>query len=85
MRGWLVTQVNGMTLQVAVKHHVFLFDMTVLPMEPGNTLDECLTRLMTSSQVIKLGCGISGDLKQLASAFPSTQAFKRVAGVVELR
>ena len=72
-----------MVAQVATPERAFLFDL--LALHSADVLDDCLIRLFTSPQPLKLGCGLSGDLRQLASGYPDMQAFKHAAGIVELR
>ena len=90
-----------MTVQVATFDQVFIFDLPALckldvgevlgaskPLDCSgklSPLDACLTAILALPQPRKLGCGIAGDLRLMASAFPHMQAFRHAAGLVELR
>ena len=64
---------------------VFLFDLLALPLDAGGALDRCLKQLLGFEKPWKLGCGLAGDLLQLARAFPAMSAFHHAAGTLELR
>lgn len=80
---------------MATADQVFIFDLLALPAAEAaasadavrfsGLLDACLTLVLASPHPLKLGCGIAGDLRQLAAAFPSMRCFAQVAGVVEIR
>jgi hypothetical protein len=72
-------------LQLATRKSALLFDLLTLAPQHSAALDACLAQLFESSAVLKLGFGLTGDLAKLAGSWPDVQAFKVVAGVLDLR
>jgi hypothetical protein len=72
-------------LQLATRKSAVLFDLLTLAPKHPAALDACLLPLFESSEVLKLGFGLTGDLAKLAGSWPDVQAFRVVAGVLDLR
>lgn len=72
-------------LQLATRHSAVLFDLITLASSHPAALDACLCPLFSSSDVLKLGFELHGDLSKLAGSWPAVAAFRAVAGVLDLR
>ncbi|WIA30602.1 hypothetical protein OEZ86_000682 [Tetradesmus obliquus] len=72
-------------LQLATRKAALLFDLLALAPHHPTALDACLAPIFESPEVLKLGFGLTGDLAKLAGSWPEVQAFKVVAGVLDLR
>jgi hypothetical protein len=72
-------------LQLATRKSAVLFDLLTLATQHAAALDACLAPLFESVGVLKLGFGLTGDLAKLAGSWPDVQAFRVVAGVLDLR
>ncbi|KAF6257473.1 hypothetical protein COO60DRAFT_1701845 [Scenedesmus sp. NREL 46B-D3] len=72
-------------LQLATRKSAVLFDLLTLAPQHPAALDACLAPLFASPEVLKLGFGLAGDLAKLAGSWPDVQAFRVVAGVLDLR
>ena len=78
----MLNEVAPSVMQLATQTHAILFDMPALH---GNAaLDELLTRLMSSADVVKAGCGIKEDARMLWRSYPDMQAFRVTAGLLDL-
>jgi hypothetical protein len=71
--------------QLATRKSAVLFDLLTLAPKHPAALDACLLPMFESSEVLKLGFGLTGDLAKLAGSWPDVQAFRVVAGVLDLR
>ena len=69
-------------MQVATRSHVLLFDM--LRLQESQALDICLTTLLQSSSVVKLGCRLSDDVSKLHRSYPGMQAFQQALALLDL-
>ncbi|OQR83877.1 hypothetical protein ACHHYP_18027 [Achlya hypogyna] len=72
-------------LQIAVRdakgvEEVFVLDLLALAVDDYN---EMLTELFCASDIIKLGQGLLGDLKELHEAYPAASCFRQMHSVVE--
>eukprot|EP00882_Tetradesmus_deserticola_P017458 GHRQ01018700.1.p1 GENE.GHRQ01018700.1~~GHRQ01018700.1.p1 ORF type:complete len:158 (+),score=41.33 GHRQ01018700.1:308-781(+) len=72
-------------LQLATREAAVLLDLLALATQHAAALDACLAPLFDSPEVLKLGFGLAGDLAKLAGSWPDVQAFREVAGVLDLR
>jgi hypothetical protein len=71
--------------QLATRKSAVLFDLLTLAPQHPAALDACLFPLFESTEVLKLGFGLTGDLAKLAGSWPDVQTFRVVAGVLDLR
>ena len=69
-------------MQVATHNDVLLFDM--LRLQESQALDICLTTLLQSSSVVKLGCRLSDDMSKLHRSYPGMQAFQQALALLDL-
>lgn len=69
-------------MQVATHSEVLLIDM--LGLHGNQALDDCLSFLLQSSHITKLGCRLSDDLNKLHRSYPDMQAFKHGATLLDL-
>ena len=60
-----------------------IFDLYKLHSSP--ILDEALASILWDEHILKLGCGVSSDMKSAAKSYSHMTAFKQVRGVVDLR
>ena len=60
-----------------------IFDLYKLHSSP--LLDQGLTSILWDEHILKLGCGVSNDMKSAANSYAHMAAFRKVRGVVELR
>ena len=67
---------------VATHSQVLLFDM--LRLQESQALDTCLTSLLQSSSVVKLGCRLSDDVSKLHRSYPGMQAFQQAEALLDL-
>lgn len=72
-------------MQVATRKAAVLFDLITLASQHPAALDDCLQPLFASSETLKLGFAVSGDVAKLANSWPQIQAFQHVAGVLDLK
>ena len=72
-------------LQVGTRTSVVLFDLLQLCTHHHAALESCLGPLLSSPAVLKLGFEVAGDLAKLANSWPAVEAFRVVAGVLDLR
>lgn len=69
-------------MQVATPSQVLLIDM--LRLHGSQALDECLTALLQSSSITKLGCCLSDDVSKLHRSYPGMQAFQTAVALLDL-
>ncbi|KAJ9518657.1 hypothetical protein QJQ45_018654, partial [Haematococcus lacustris] len=53
--------------------------------EVRRAMDACLSSVLHDPRCLKLGLEVVGDLRKLASSWPSMQAFQQVVNVLEVR
>ena len=74
---------SSLISQVASRDAAFVFDL--LALHTSKALDDCLTQLMSSRSILKLGCALSGDWQKLAASYPDMQAFHGAQHLLELK
>ncbi|KAE8706432.1 Polynucleotidyl transferase isoform 3 [Hibiscus syriacus] len=63
-------------MQIASDKKVFIFDLIKLYKDVPAVLDNCLTRILQSSRILKLGYSFHCDLKKLAQSYGDLKCFK---------
>ena len=69
-------------VQVATHSAVLLFDM--LKLNTSAALDECLSNLLHSTAILKLGCRLSDDVTKLHRSYPDMLAFQKAEALLDL-
>eukprot|EP00775_Hariotina_reticulata_P004540 gene4540-4792_t len=72
-------------LQVASHDAAVVFDLIALVQQHPTSLDRLLGPLFADPDVLKLGFEVAGDLNKLCTSWPQVEAFKLVAGVLDLK
>ncbi len=62
---------------------MFVLDLLALRSHP-DLVNDALSPMLTAPHVLKMGCGLSADLKKVAAVFPLLPAFAVVQGCVDL-
>lgn len=78
----VLTKASFGFMQVATNSQVLLFDM--LRLQDSQALDTCLTSLLQSSSIVKLGCRLSDDVSKLHRSYPGMQAFQQALALLDL-
>ena len=78
----VLTKASCGFMQVATHSQVLLFDM--LRLQESQALDTCLTSLLQSSSIVKLGCRLSDDVSKLHRSYPGMQAFQQALALLDL-
>jgi hypothetical protein len=80
------------TLQIATRsgdwqEHAFLVDLLTISRSIAlmQDLDECLATPFQNAECIKLGQGLTCDLKELVASYPRLKAFQITKGVLEMQ
>ncbi|KAE8685016.1 Polynucleotidyl transferase isoform 3 [Hibiscus syriacus] len=63
-------------MQIASDKKVFIFDLIKLYEDVPDVLDNCLTRILQSPVILKLGYSFQCDIKQLAQSYGDLKCFK---------
>ncbi|KAK8495910.1 hypothetical protein V6N13_031891 [Hibiscus sabdariffa] len=63
-------------LQIASDKKVFILDLIKLYEDVPDVLDNCLTRILQSPRILKLGYSFQCDVKQLAQSYGDLKCFK---------
>ncbi|XVE89580.1 hypothetical protein DITRI_Ditri20bG0007500 [Diplodiscus trichospermus] len=63
-------------MQIASDKMVFVFDLIKLYEDVPGVLDDCLTRVLHSPRILKLGYNFQCDVKQLAQSYGDLECFK---------
>ncbi|XVF31445.1 hypothetical protein REPUB_Repub16aG0146700 [Reevesia pubescens] len=63
-------------MQIASDKMVFIFDLMKLNKDVPDILDNCLTRILQSPRILKLGYNFQCDAKQLAQSYGDLECFK---------
>ncbi|OMP10957.1 hypothetical protein COLO4_04134 [Corchorus olitorius] len=63
-------------MQIASDKMVFIFDLIKLYEDVPDVLDNCLTRILQSPRILKLGYNFQCDVKQLAQSYGDLECFK---------
>ncbi|KAF7805066.1 exonuclease mut-7-like protein isoform X1 [Senna tora] len=72
-------------LQIASGRRVYVFDLIKLNQEVPDILDDCLTRILQSPTILKLGYDILCDIKQLAHSYEKLKCFKNFESLLDLQ
>ncbi len=78
----VLTKASFGFMQVATHSHVLLFDM--LRLQDSQALDTCLTSLLQSSSIVKLGCRLLDDVSKLHRSYPGMQAFQQALALLDV-
>ncbi|XP_057423230.1 uncharacterized protein LOC130717128 [Lotus japonicus] len=72
-------------MQIATEKMAFIFDLIKLHREVPDSLDDCLTRILLSSRILKLGYNFQCDIKQLASSYGELKCFKNYEMLLDIQ
>ncbi|GFZ07199.1 polynucleotidyl transferase, ribonuclease H-like superfamily protein [Actinidia rufa] len=72
-------------MQIASEKVVFILDLIKLFEDVPDILDNCLTRILHSPRIIKLGYNFQCDVKQLAHSYGELKCFKHYEMLLDLQ
>ncbi|EEF49941.1 3-5 exonuclease, putative [Ricinus communis] len=72
-------------MQIASDKMVFIFDLIKLFEDVPDTLDNCLTRILQSPRILKLGYNFQCDTKQLAQSYGELKCFKHYEMLLDIQ
>ncbi|MED6167179.1 hypothetical protein PIB30_000430 [Stylosanthes scabra] len=72
-------------MQIASEKKAFIFDLIKLHSEVPDTLDDCLTRILMSPRLLKLGYNFQCDIRQLAQSYPELKCFKNYELLLDIQ
>ncbi|XP_004495673.1 uncharacterized protein [Cicer arietinum] len=72
-------------MQIASEKKVFIIDLIKLHREVPESLDNCLTRILLSSGILKLGYNFQCDIKQLAHSYEELKCFKNYKRLLDIQ
>ncbi|CAK7340575.1 unnamed protein product [Dovyalis caffra] len=72
-------------MQIASDKTVFIFDLIKLFEDVPDILDNCLTRILQSPRILKLGYNFQCDIKQLAHAYGGLKCFKNYEMLLDIQ
>lgn len=72
-------------MQIASEKKVFVFDLIKLHREVPERLDSCLTRILLSPGILKLGYNFQCDIKQLAHSYEELECFKNYKRLLDIQ
>ncbi|CAK9328432.1 unnamed protein product [Citrullus colocynthis] len=72
-------------MQIASEKMAFIFDLIKLYDDVPDLLDNCLTRILQSSSILKLGYNFLCDVKQLSHSYESLQCFKHYEMLLDIQ
>ncbi|CAN4110989.1 unnamed protein product [Withania somnifera] len=72
-------------MQIASDTKVFILDLIKLYKDAPDVLDDCLTRILHSPRVLKLGYNFQCDVKQLALSYRQLQCFKHYDMLLDIQ
>ncbi|WCJ43020.1 Polynucleotidyl transferase ribonuclease H-like superfamily protein [Euphorbia peplus] len=72
-------------LQIASDKMVFIFDLIKLFEDAPSILDNCLTRILQSPRVLKLGYNFQCDIRQLAQSYGELKCFKQYEMLLDIQ
>lgn len=77
-------------IQIAIRcsdsnEYVFLLDLIALirPEKRFDELDALLEKLFSDSSVVKIGQGLSQDLREMRDSYPDMRAFRKMMNIVD--
>ncbi|XP_058770427.1 uncharacterized protein LOC131644054 [Vicia villosa] len=72
-------------MQIASEKKAFILDLIKLHEEVPECLDNCLTRILLSPGILKLGYNFQCDIKQLAHSYEELQCFKNYKRLLDVQ
>ncbi|XP_022968701.1 uncharacterized protein LOC111467860 isoform X2 [Cucurbita maxima] len=72
-------------MQIASEEKAFIFDLIKLYDDVPDILDNCLTRILQSSSILKLGYNFQCDIKQLSHSYGSLECFKHYDMLLDIQ
>lgn len=72
-------------MQIASDEMVFIFDLIKLSEDVPDVLDSCLTRILQSPGILKLGYNFQCDIKQLAHSYEELECFKHYEMLLDIQ
>ncbi|KAK7344264.1 hypothetical protein VNO77_13690 [Canavalia gladiata] len=72
-------------MQIASEKMVFIFDLIRLHKDVPDILDNCLTRILLSPRILKLGYNFQCDVKQLAHSYEELRCFKNYEMLLDIQ
>ncbi|ESW16981.1 hypothetical protein PHAVU_007G200000 [Phaseolus vulgaris] len=72
-------------LQIASEKMVFIFDLIKLFKEVPDILDDCLSRILLSPKILKLGYNFQCDVRQLAHSYEELRCFKNYEMLLDIQ
>ncbi|WJX13345.1 hypothetical protein P8452_03743 [Trifolium repens] len=72
-------------MQIASEKKAFIFDLIKLHREVPESLDNCLTRILLSPGILKLGYNFQCDIKQLAHSYEELKCFKNYKRLLDIQ
>uniref|UniRef100_M0ZSS6 3-5 exonuclease n=1 Tax=Solanum tuberosum TaxID=4113 RepID=M0ZSS6_SOLTU len=72
-------------MQIASDNKVYILDLIKLYGDSPDVLDDCLTRILHSPRVLKLGYNFQCDVKQLALSYGQLQCFKHYDMLLDIQ
>ncbi|PON89517.1 DNA polymerase [Trema orientale] len=72
-------------MQIASDKMVFILDLIKLFEDVPDILDNCLTRILQSPRILKLGYNFQCDIKQLAHSYEELRCFKQYEMLLDIQ
>ncbi|XP_009612152.1 uncharacterized protein [Nicotiana tomentosiformis] len=72
-------------MQIASDNKVYILDLIKLYEDAPDVLDDCLTCILHSTRVLKLGYNFQCDMKQLAGSYGQLQCFKHYDMLLDIQ
>lgn len=72
-------------MQIASENMAFILDLIKLHKEVPDILDDCLSRILLSPRILKLGYNFRCDVKQLAHSYQELKCFKNYEMLLDIQ
>lgn len=72
-------------MQIASEKKAFIFDLIKLHREVPEILDNCLTRILLSDGILKLGYNFQCDINQLSQSYKELKCFKSCEKLLDIQ
>ncbi|KAL0558283.1 hypothetical protein IC582_002839 [Cucumis melo] len=72
-------------MQIGLEEMAFIFDLIKLYDDVPDILDNCLTRILQSSSILKLGYNFLCNVKQLSHSYESLKCFKHYEMLLDIQ
>ncbi|KAM7481753.1 hypothetical protein LguiB_006336 [Lonicera macranthoides] len=72
-------------MQIASEKMAYIFDLIKLNQDVPDILDNCLTRILHSPRILKLGYNFQCDVKQLSLSYGDLECFKHYAMLLDIQ